>query len=449
MTVDPDDAQTRTAGARVAGSAREAPLTVLRWVTPGIDRVTVLGKQSVLLGRDPSAATRLETALVSRRHAEIRSESEVFVLRDLASKNGVFVNGARVAESPLRPGDVLRLGDAVAVVELLTAEGLPGFAELGTGIFGGAAIRESVKQARQAAKTRLNVLLQGETGTGKECFARALHDWSGRSGSFVAVNSAAYSESTIAAELFGYRKGAFTGAERASSGHVRAAHEGTLLFDEVLELPLELQAKLLRVIEQREVLPLGETQAVGVDVLFVAASQRPLGEAVASGRFRADLRARLEGIVLEIPPLRERRADVVPLFLRLLLRHGFEAPPELEHELVEALCLHAWPMNVRELENIARRLSALHAGEATLKLEHVADWLSADELTPLPASKAAIPRASRRTTSPYTPAEVQALAAALERHRGNVTKAAEELGITRPKAYRMLRFEKSQAGPGR
>ena len=451
MTVDPDDDRTRTAGARGRGSAGEAPLTVLRWVTPSINGLTILSKQPVLLGRDPKAATRLETALVSRRHAEVHLESGAFVVRDLESKNGVFVNAARVTTATLRPGDVLRLGDAVAVVEAVGPQDLAGFAELGSGIFGGAAIRETVKQARRAATTRLNVLLQGETGTGKECFARALHEWSGRSGSFVAVNSAAYSESTIAAELFGYRKGAFTGAERASIGHVRAAHGGTLLFDEVLELPLELQAKLLRVIEQREVLPLGETQPIAVDVQFVAASQLALGDAVATGRFRADLRSRLEGIVLEIPPLRERRADIVPLFLRLLVRHGFQRPPDLEHELVEALCLHAWPMNVRELENIARRLSAMHGTESTLKVEHVADWLSesdgedGDDRTALPQGRPAAPSAQRRATSPYTPAEMQALEAALRRHGGNLTKAAEELGITRPKAYRMLRAEKTQA----
>jgi transcriptional regulator with PAS, ATPase and Fis domain len=295
----------------------------------------------------------------------------------------------------------------------------------------------------------LNVVLLGETGTGKEGFARAIHRFSGRSGAFVAVNSAAYTESTVLAELFGYRKGAFTGAERASLGHVRAAHQGTLLLDEILDLSLDLQAKLLRVLEAREVMPLGETEAVPVDVKFIAATQIPLGRAVASGAFRADLRARLEGIVIEVPPLRERRADILPLFFELLARHGVpadsdpELEPELEPELVERLCLHEWPMNVRELENVARRIVALYAESRSIKLADVAPWL-----TPEDEKEGQIgtgPRSSRdrRSAAPYSTAELEALRAALERHGGNLTKAAAELGITRPKAYRMLESEKS------
>jgi DNA-binding NtrC family response regulator len=185
------------------------------------------------------------------------------------------------------------------------------------------------------------------------------------------VNCAAYAESTISAELFGYRKGAFTGADRASAGHVRAAHGGTLLLDEVLDLPVELQAKLLRVLEQREVLPLGENEPVAVDVAFVAATQVPLARAVLAGKFRADLRARLEGFVLRIPALCERRADIVPLFLALLARHGLSSA-RLQPALVERLCLYDWPLNVRELENVARRLIAIHEGDGEIRLDEIA-----------------------------------------------------------------------------
>jgi sigma-54 dependent transcriptional regulator, acetoin dehydrogenase operon transcriptional activator AcoR len=438
---EPDDVHTITAGVGSFATSGDALVTLLRWVRPRTKQITILANLPALLGRDSEATTRLDTANVSRRHAVIELAAGELVVRDLESKNGVFLNGERIGASPLRPGDVLRLGDCCAVVEAVTADGLAGFGELAPGIFGGAAMRAVVKIAKHAASSPLNVLLQGETGTGKERFARALHGWSGRSGAFLAVNCAAYTESTALAELFGYRKGAFTGAERASPGHVRAAHRGTLLLDEVLDLSPDLQAKLLRVIEEREVMPLGETEPARVDVKFVAATQIPLAKAVASGRFRADLRARLEGIVVEIPPLRQRRADIVPLFDELLSRHGVSGQPELEPELVERLCLHDWPMNVRELENVARRLALLTTDNATIKLKDVADWLVSAGGALEPESAEA--QGDRRAVPAYSSAELDALRAALDRHRGNLTKAAEELGITRPKAYRMLKSEKS------
>lgn len=438
---EPHDVHTLTAGAASFDEV-EGAVTLLRWVTSRENQVTILANLPALLGRDPEATTRLDTGQVSRRHAVVELVSDEHVVRDLESKNGVFVNGRRVASSPLRAGDVLRLGDACAVVESVSADGIAGFGELAPGIFGGARMRGLVRSLKQATGGLLNVVLLGETGTGKEGFARAIHHFSGRRGAFVAVNAAAYTESTMLAELFGYRKGAFTGAERANLGHVRAAHEGTLLLDEILDLSFDLQAKLLRVIEEHEVMPLGETEAVGVDVKVVAATQLPLGRAVANGVFRADLRARLEGLVIEIPPLRERRADVLPLFFELLARHGVSGRPELEPELVERLCLHDWPMNVRELENVVRRIVALHGECRSLKLADVAEWLVFDDEAS-ERSEASRTLRDRRATPAYSSAELAALHAALERHRGNLTKAAAELGITRPKAYRMLESAKS------
>jgi DNA-binding NtrC family response regulator len=327
-------------------------------------------------------------------------------------------------------------------MERVTASGLPGFTELAPGLYGGAAMRAVAERARRAAGGSLNVVLQGETGTGKERFANALHLWSGRCGPFVAINCANYTSSTAQAELFGYRKGAFTGAERASVGHVRAAAGGTLLLDEVLDLPLDVQAKLLRVLEQREVLALGETAPVRVDVLFLAASQAPLGEAVAAGKFRADLHARLEGIAIEIPPLRGRRSDVVPLFVELLQRHGFSVIPRIEAVLVERLCLEPWPLNVRQLENVARRAATMCKDVAELSTAH---WL---ELMPGAAqlfdddADGSLESSAGRASASYTAEEVQALRAALAKHRDNLSKAAIELGITRGKAYRMLRSGK-------
>jgi transcriptional regulator with PAS, ATPase and Fis domain len=438
MTKDFDDDATKTAGHARPVATPEALITILRWVRPLNGAVTAVTDAPAIVGRDTACVTRLDTAEVSRRHAEVRRVAGTARVRDLESKNGVFVNGKQEEDAELHPGDVVRLGDAVAMVENVNPDELEGPKVLGPALFGGAALKRVVKRARQAAQSTLNIVLQGETGTGKERFARAVHEWSGRTGAFVAVNAASYAESTAAAELFGYRKGAFTGAERASIGHVRAAHGGTLFLDEILELPFEVQAKLLRAIEQKEVLPLGETEAQPVNVRFIAASQTPLTEAVARGRFRADLRARLEGLVLELPPMRERKPDIVPLFLRFLSENGGGRAFTLSSELVEAICLYDWPLNVRELETLARRLVVLYPEMTALELRHVQEWLG-DAPPRTTGAVTAAAKGGRRATPAYAAEELAALRAALECHGGNLTKATAELGITRPKAYRMLR----------
>jgi transcriptional regulator with PAS, ATPase and Fis domain len=294
-----------------------------------------------------------------------------------------------------------------------------------------------VAPLRKVATTDLPVILQGETGTGKEVAARALHTWSGRSGPLVTVNCAALPETLAEAELFGHRRGAFTGADRASSGLFRTAQGGTLLLDEVADLPLPLQAKVLRVLEQREVLPLGESQPVPIDVRVVAACQQPLMEGVRSGRFRPDLLARLDGLTVPLPALRDRRQDVLPLFSHLLTHLGQGRVPALECDLVERLCLYDWPFNVRELVFLVRRLLALRTGEPTLLASHLPERMR-DQGAAVPIVAEETPAAPAAILEPHAEVEMPALIAALRAAGGNVTRAAALLGITRQRVYRMM-----------
>jgi transcriptional regulator with PAS, ATPase and Fis domain len=201
--------------------------------------------------------------------------------------------------------------------------------------------------------------------------ARAIHDWSGRSGAFVAVNCAAIPEGLAEAELFGYRKGAFTGAEQAAVGYFRAAHGGTLLLDEVADLPLAVQAKLLRVIEQSDVQPLGESRATPVDVRIVAASLTSLARRVEEGAFRGDLFARLNGVTITLPSLVQRKDEVCGLFFELMRQRNGGVLLAVEAPLLDRLLQYAWPGNVRELDLLIRRLLGLHGHEGKLRVAHL------------------------------------------------------------------------------
>lgn len=427
------------------GSAPIGSALIIRWVHPSPEGpVSPLDVGRFLLGRGEKCRTRLEAEAVSRYHAEVLLDGSGPRIRDLGSKNGVHVNGARVEECPLQAGDVLRLGACVGVVVAREPE-LVGFGEPFPGLLAGPVFWPVLDAARAVARTDLPVIIEGETGTGKERVARAIHSWTGRNGAFVALNCAALPESLAEAELFGYRKGAFTGADRPSQGHFRAADGGTLLLDEVVDLPLPLQAKVLRAIEAREVVPLGETRPVPVDVRLVAAAQTSLHEAVGQKRFRADLLARLDGATVRLPPLRERIQEVPFLFTRLASRHVSRLPA-LDPRLIEALCRHDWPYNVRELEACIKRCLAL-TDSPVLDPELLPDAIRepADEaadagtsrgsLPPLPHGGDPRPDALRSSVVP-SEAELRSL---LATHRGNVAAVGRELGKARMQIHRWMK----------
>ncbi|HYQ18742.1 MAG TPA: sigma 54-interacting transcriptional regulator [Polyangiaceae bacterium] len=418
-----------TAPSLTASRANEPSALSLAWLFPKTDGPTLqlptARDSELFIGREDDCGCVLPGQDVSRKHAVLRAEGPHSVLVDLGSRNGTWVNGERIKALVLGEGDVLRVGGWVGVV----SKTLGALGALAPGLYGGHALREAVGAAERAAQSDLPIVLEGETGTGKEAVSRAIHEWSGRSGPFVAVNCAALPQALAEGELFGYRRGAFTGAEQASAGYFRAAQHGTLLLDEVCELPLSLQAKLLRVIEQREVQPLGEVKPVKLDVRVLAAAQEPLAQAVAQARFRADLFARLDGLSVRLPPLRERRAEIPYLFTRLLVEGSGARPPTPEVRLVERLCLYDWPFNVRELGLLVKRLLVLHGAEPKLLLRHLPERFRAE-----PAEAASPPTAPVAGQLP----DLEALLEALRASSGNVARAAQALGISRQRAYRMM-----------
>lgn len=403
----------------------------LDWVWPRARRDWLQGAR-LGLGRDETASIRLEGTGVSRLHAELYRQGPLYVIRDLGSTNGTWLGGRRVEHAPIAPGAVVRIGEWIGVF-VQCAEDAPEFGELAPGLFGGAAMASLLAPLQRAAKSNLPVLLIGETGTGKERLARATHYFSGRSGPFLAVNCGALPEQLAEAELFGYRRGAFTGAERASPGYFRAAHGGTLFLDELPELSPALQAKLLRVLEDGQVTGLGESTSVGVDVRVVSAGQKSLRELVAQGRMRQDLSARLSGLEVRIPSLADRRADVPRLFSQFLLQQTGGRPPVVEARLVEALCLHGWPENVRELELVTRRLLAVHGHEPTLRRQHLPA-----ELAALTDERAGSQRPSADPPPDRREYDLSRLKQELASNGGNVSAAAGALGISRQRVYRLL-----------
>ncbi|MGE3889884.1 MAG: sigma-54 interaction domain-containing protein [Vicinamibacterales bacterium] len=301
------------------------------------------------------------------------------------------------------------------------------------------AMVELVKTTRRIAPSNVTVLITGETGAGKEVIARALHQASGRhDGTFLPFNCTTVPREMLDSQLFGYRRGAFTGAGDEYPGLIRSAAGGTLFLDEIGEMPLDLQPKLLRFLESGEVLPLGETRPVTVDVRIVAATNADLEQLVNEGRFREDLYYRLNVVRLRVPPLRERREEVPLLVQAMLERFAREAqrdPIRVSEAAMEYLTLYHWPGNARQLANELRRLSALSEPGAVVMPEHLSPEIAASR--PPAAATRAIADAELlvRTDQPLAAAtehvERVLIAQALDQHGGNVEKAAQTLGLSR------------------
>ena len=310
----------------------------------------------------------------------------------------------------------------LSMARISTKSRLPN-AAAGRLVGGSPAFAGLLEKARQVARTGADVLIEAESGTGKELIARLIHlESSRREGPFVAMNCSAFPEHLLESELFGHVRGAFTGASNAKPGKFEMANGGTILLDEVGEMPLELQPKLLRVLQEREVDPLGGTRTVALDMRVIATTNRSLRAGIAAGQFRADLYYRLNVVPLSIPPLRERREDILELAAHFLRKHGPASgePYRIAPELARGLQGHSWPGNVRELENFIRRALALSTGRV----------LGAELLFHLESS----PEAQRSPTIEagvsLRDAERELLERTLEATGGNRTRAAELMGVS-------------------
>jgi DNA-binding NtrC family response regulator len=376
----------------------------------------------LVIGSSPGADLRIADPTVSARHARIAGDGRGLVIEDLGSTNGTYVDGVRVQRAWLAPGLRLGLGGFRTAVVARGEPPAPGAVPRPPGMIGDSPAFKAMLAAlaRFAALTPA-VLLRGETGTGKELAARALHTHGPRAaGPFVAINCGAIPDGLFESELFGHVRGAFTGAARPHAGAFARAHRGTLFLDEIAELPLPLQAKLLRVLETRRVVPLGGEAEQAIDVRVVSATHQPLDRLVAAGRFRCDLYHRLGVLTVDVPALVDRRDDIPGLLAHFAAELAAELgrPVRLTAEAIAAACAHRWPGNVRELRNALTRAAALHDGPLG-----PAELLPADH--PAPAGDVlAVPRGTYAEMN-------RSLLQQVVREAGSLRKAAARLAVPR------------------
>jgi len=483
------------------GPQRRAPSDVLYIAFHGHEPMRppsrhVLGDIDVIsFGRGEHAVTRdregglrrlvvrVADPLISSQHGELVHAQGTWVLTTPTSKNGAIVGGVRTRSSRVEIGQLFSLGHTLFLLKReevadppeppdplrpgpldLSASELPApVPELATF---DPAFSATVDQLGRVAPTQVPILLLGETGTGKEVTARAIHELSRRRGPFVGVNCGAISPTLVESELFGHRRGSFSGATTDRLGHIRTADRGTLFLDEIGDMPLPAQAALLRVLEEREVVPVGDSMPVPVDLRVVAATHRDLGAMVAEGRFREDLYARIRGLAITLPRLRDRRVDLGLLIPALLRRQPRAEKVRFTPQASSLLFEYAWPRNIRELARALEVMTAM-AGDQPIAVDHLPEEIRAAREAadaPAPAAGASLaavlaaagaaPRdredraaaeaesAAESDDEPLTAGDLErkeSLEALLREHRGNVTEVARRMGKDRTQIYRWIR----------
>jgi len=378
----------------------------------------------------------LPSGTISKAHARIVKKDQRFIFEDLGSRNGSFVNGQRVSSLVLRDGDFIEIGrvflrfraaitaspDIASDLDI-AAPGLPGATTLVP------PLADELRGLERIARTPITILLLGESGTGKEVLVNRIHTISGRTGAFVPVNCGALTSSLLESQLFGHVKGAFTGAIRDEPGFIRRADAGTLFLDEIGDLPLSAQATLLRVLEAREVFPVGGTMPIKVSLRIVSATHKPLERMTLRGEFRVDLLARLSGHKYELMPLRDRLEDMGLLIGDLLRHSDVPRADELAFSTQAArwLLSQKWPLNIRELSQVLGVAAALAEGKC-IERAHLPEK-NALSLPPVHPPEEELPSQEELRGQ---------LIALLEKHNGNVSHVARDMGKARVQIHRWM-----------
>lgn len=434
-----------------AGTERVLGFSLVGVEGPVVDQSWEFAAGRCAIGTHKSNDLCLTDPMVSRFHCEIRVDMSGSQVMDLGSKNGTVVDGVRVRDADLKHGSLIKVGQCLLRFQIGNAthtKTLSARSEFGSVVGHSSVMRALFDLLERAAQSDATILLEGETGTGKGVIAESIHEASTRTGPFCVVDCASLPAPLLESELFGHERGSFTGAVARRVGAFEAAEKGTIFLDEIGELPLDLQPKLLRALEERQVRRVGGNTLQSIDVRVIAATNRDLRREVNEGRFRSDLYYRLALIRVKVPALREHLEDI-PLLVERLLSTSRNATPEMaavlrSPQFIETLQRAQWPGNVRELRNHLESCLVLRQvvpfGEPDQTAAHLANASNQSLVDPSLTYHEARLRSQMAWESQY-------LRAILAEHGENVEKAAEAAGISRAYIYRLMSRHGIRRGP--